>query len=333
MQAFADLARRRRRPRPSRGCRRGRRRPRPSRARRSAGTGDRQAHRVEFVHRLRSPPPLRAAGTTAVSGEPSPGGKCSFSTSVPSARVGRAWSRPGRTRSCRGGRGCRARGRAGRAMTTTMISRERRAHQRRDPRPSGCAALGRCGAARARGQKARSPSTASSAGSRVKAASEHHRDPDRQDRAEPVGRLQVGDEQDQHRRDHGRRPRRRSPARVSRSAAGSASAGGRPRCELLAVAVDEQQRVVGAGAEDQHQQQEGALGVDGDPAGLDQQVGDADRDQVGGADGEQRQQRQERRPVDEQQQDQDQAEGRDQQRLAGFARRPGRGRRRSRPGR
>ena len=53
-------------------------------------------------------------------------------------------------------------------------------------------------------------------------------------------------------------------------------------------------------------------------ARLDQQVGDADRDQVGGADGEQRQQRQQRRPVDDQQQDQDQAEGRDQQRLAGF---------------
>ncbi len=42
-----------------------------------------------------------------------------------------------------------------------------------------------------------------------------------------------------------------------------------------------------------------------------------DRDQVGGADDQQRQQRQERRPVDEQEQEQDQAEGRDQQRLAG----------------
>jgi hypothetical protein len=89
--------------------------------------------------------------------------------------------------------------------------------------------------------------------------------------------------------------------------------------QLLAVAVDEQQRVIGAGAEDQDQEQEGALGVDGDRAGLDQQVGDADRDHVGGADDEQRHDGQQRRPVDDEQQDQDQAEGRDQQRLAGFA--------------
>ena len=146
---------------------------------------------------------------------------------------------------------------------------------------------------------------------------QHRRDPDRQDRAEPVGRLEVGDEQDQHRRDHGaarggdrrhalaqgeRQRLRRRPAAV----------------ELLAVAVDEQQRVVGAGAEDQHQQQHRPLRVDGDPARLDQQVGEADGDQVGGADDEQRRQRQQRRPVDEQEQQQDQAERRHQQRVAGF---------------
>ena len=88
--------------------------------------------------------------------------------------------------------------------------------------------------------------------------------------------------------------------------------------QLLAVAVDQQQRVVGAGAEDQDQEQEGSLGVDRDRAGVDQQVGDADRDHVGGTDDRQRRHRQQRRPVDDQQQDQDQAEGRDQQRLAGF---------------
>ena len=60
-----------------------------------------------------------------------------------------------------------------------------------------------------------------------------------------------------------------------------------------------------------------ALGVDDDPARLDQQVGDPDRDQVGGADREQRQQRQDRRPVDEQQQEEDEAEGGDQQGAAG----------------
>ena len=147
---------------------------------------------------------------------------------------------------------------------------------------------------------------------------EHHRDPDREDRAEPVGRLEVGEQQDEHRRDHGRRPRRRAPARSWPAARASAASGGPPRAELLAVAVDEQQRVVGPRAEDQDEEQHRPLGVDGDPAGLDQQVGDPARDQVGGADGEQRQQGEQRGAVDGEQEEEDEAEGRDQQRLAGL---------------
>ena len=83
---------------------------------------------------------------------------------------------------------------------------------------------------------------------------DHHRDADRQDRPEPVGRLQVGDEEDEHRGDHGAARGGDRPGRVSRSASGSASAAGRPPLQLFAVAVDEQQRVVGPGAEDEHEQ-------------------------------------------------------------------------------
>jgi hypothetical protein len=150
---------------------------------------------------------------------------------------------------------------------------------------------------------------------------QHHRDPDRQDRAEPVGRFEVGDEQHQHRRDH--RPGRGGERRRALAHRCGQRLGRRPPAlHFLAVAVDEEQRVVGAGAEHEYQQEEGALGVDGDPAGVDRQVGDPDRDQVGRADGEQRQERQERRSVDEQQQDQDQRERRHQERLARFGGHP-----------
>ena len=82
--------------------------------------------------------------------------------------------------------------------------------------------------------------------------------------------------------------------------------------------MDKQQRVVGAGSEHEHEEEEGPLGVDGDPARLDQQVGNPDCHHVGGADREQRQHRQQRRPVDDQKQYQNQRNRREQQRLAGF---------------
>ena len=154
-------------------------------------------------------------------------------------------------------------------------------------------------------------------GEQGEGAEQHHRDPNRQDRPEPVGRFELGDEQDEHRGDHRARrggERRRRLAHRQRQRLG----GGAAALQLLAVAVDEQQRVVGAGSEHEHEEEKRPLGVDGDPARLDQQVGDPDRDHVGGADREQRQHRQQRRPVDDQKQYQNQRNRRDQQRLAGF---------------
>ena len=207
-------------------------------------------------------------------------------------------------------------------MTRTMIGRERRrtsaATRVHQVRGSLARSAVKDRARRpAAGQKARSPSTASRAGRRVKAEASIT--------AMPIAR--IGPSQWVDCRSATSRtsiaaitvpPEAAIAGTLSRERGGQRLGRRLAALQLLAVAVDEQQRVVGAGAEDEHQEEEGALGVDDDRAGLDQQVGDPDRDHVGGADGEQRQQRQQRRPVDEQQQDQDQAEGRDQQRLAGF---------------
>ena len=56
---------------------------------------------------------------------------------------------------------------------------------------------------------------------------EHHRDADRQDRAEPVGRLQVGDQQHQHRRDH--RPARGGDRRDALGESGGQGVAAGPR--------------------------------------------------------------------------------------------------------
>ena len=245
----------RRRPRPSRGCRARTTtttasRPPVGRAAPGSPAGPRRG-----LASLRRPRRLACRSTTAVSGEPRPGRE--VFVRAPRCR-GSSWSagsRPGRSRSCRGGRGCRGRGRARPAETTTTIGRERRRDEAGDPLPSGGSA--RRGArprapARRRARRARE----SRAGRRVKARGEHHRDPDRQDRPEPVGRLQVGDAAGRASPRSPCPPRRRSPATLSRSASGSASAARAAALQLLAVAVDEQQRVVGAGAEDEHQEQE-----------------------------------------------------------------------------
>jgi hypothetical protein len=114
-----------------------------------------------------------------------------------------------------------------------------------------------------------------------------------------VGRLQVGQQEDEHRGDHGpgeAGKRRHALAQGERQRRRRLA----PPADLLAVAVREQHRVVGAGAEDQDQQQERALDVDHDQARLDQQIDNSGRHQAGGTDREQRQQREDRRPVDEQ---------------------------------
>ena len=261
---------------------------------------------------------LRSALTTAVSGEPMPGGKCSSRTAVPRLElVGRVspWPKPivpwwVRLPSAS----------TSRPAKTSDDDRPRAPpHQRRDPRPAARfldARRPRTAAGRPARRRARRAAT-SRAGSRVKAAASIT--------AIPIARIGPSQWVDCRSATSSTSiaaitvpPEAAIGRHALAQRGGQRRAGGSPRLQLLAVAVDQQQRVVGAGAEDQHQQQEGALGVDRDRARLDQQVGDAGRDQVGGADGEQRQQRQQRRPVDEQQQDRTRLEGRDQQRLAGF---------------
>lgn len=75
--------------------------------------------------------------------------------------------------------------------------------------------------------------------------------------------------------------------------------------ELFAVASDEQQGVVGGGAEDQHVQDAGGQGRDGQRTGAGQRGDDRLRDQQAGADGQHRQQPQHRAAVDDQQHDDD----------------------------
>ena len=201
---------------------RGSRRPAPPRGVGRGGTGTASLTAGEVARARRATCRATWPSTTAVSGEPSPGGKCSFEHFGAAAGVGRpglALAEADRAVvdevAERRGRGAR-RGRRRRSAASAA------ARPARDAVPA--AATPRAGAAGLRrGQNARSPSTASRAGSRVKRGEQHHRDADRQDRAEPVGRLEVGDEQHQHRRDHGRPPRRRSPARSRRSACGSAA--------------------------------------------------------------------------------------------------------------
>src|SRR5690606_14892811 len=72
--------------------------------------------------------------------------------------------------------------------------------------------------------------------------------------------------------------------------------------QLLAVAGDEQQRVVGADAEDQHHQHAGALRVDRQAGVLGEQVGGGLGEDGGEADRQQGQQPQERAAVGDQQQ-------------------------------
>ena len=298
------------------------------------GTGDRQLHRRSSSIPARHAAPLRRRRPPRSAASRARAGSVRSSTLVPRLEsVGSVspWPKPivpwwlrlpsGEDEQA----GDDERGSQPRAASAQRSRRSR-------PAP---AALRPCPVRRraAAGQKARSPSTASSAGRRVKAAASII--------AIPIARIGPSQWVDSRSATSSTSiaaitvpPEApiAGTALAQRHAAAPPSAG-RPPSQLLAVAVDEQQRVVGAGAEDQHQQQERPLDVDDDPARLDQQVGDADRDHVGGADRDQRQQRQQRRPVDEQQQDEDQARGSRPAASRPLRRRPARGRRRSRPGR
>ena len=103
--------------------------------------------------------------------------------------------------------------------------------------------------------------------------------------------------------------------------------------QLLAVAGDQQQRVVRARAEDQHGEDAGALRVDGQAGVLGEQVdhglGDDQRD----AGRDHRQQPEHRAAVGDQQDDDDDGERREQQRAVDALERRRPSRRRSRPGR
>ena len=137
----------------------------PIRTRSSAGTGI--ASRTESRSASpRSPSPLRRPGRPRSAARR---GRAGSVRSAPRCLRSSwsAWSRPGRSRSCRGGRGCRA-ARTRRPAMTSSDDRPRAA-ARPAPRspPSGSAP--RAAPPPRAGQKARSPSTASRAGRRVKA--------------------------------------------------------------------------------------------------------------------------------------------------------------------
>ena len=112
------------------------------------------------------------------------------------------------------------------------------------------------------GQKTQRPKITSRAGSRVSMTSQGDRDADGGDRAEALGGVHAGEQQAEHAGDH-------------RRAAGEDRGAGAVQRErhrlvpvlvaaqLLAVARDQQQGVVGPGAEDQHGEDAGALRVDG----------------------------------------------------------------------
>ncbi len=84
--------------------------------------------------------------------------------------------------------------------------------------------------------------------------------------------------------------------------------------QLLAVAGDEKQCVVGAGAEHEHPQDARALPVDGQPPVLGREIDQTGGGLVGDGDRQERDQPQQGAPVDDQQDDRDNSRGDEQQR-------------------
>ena len=133
---------------------------------------------------------------------------------------------------------------------------------------------------------------------------DHHEDgdgdADGEDRAEARGGVEVGEGQAQHPDGNGRG--------AGEDRGRGAVQGERHRlvpvlvaAQLLAVARDEQERVVGPCADDEDAEDGLALPVDGEPGVLRQQVDQAGRDEVGRDGAQDRQQPQDRAAVGEQQ--------------------------------
>ena len=159
------------------------------------------------------------------------------------------------------------------------------------------------------GQNAARPNTASSAGSSVSPAEQHGADADGQRDAELGVDLEGGDEQGQQGGDDGEGgerdgltdPRDRRTHRVLRI---------RPATQVLADAEDQEQAVVGARAEHQHDQQQLSELRDLQARVrrlADQRPGDGHGEECR----DQRDQRREQRPEDQQQQNQDEQGGHD----------------------
>ena len=187
---------------------------------------------------------MRSRSSTIV-GDPSPEAKSGVGP-APSRGSSRSVSLPpGRSRAPGlGGGGCPEPEKGAAPATIATISHcarrfgrnpTRRAAHRPGARPR-CAVSG---SARRRA----SPSSESSAGSRVK-AHEHHRDPDRKSgpshcvdcrlaTAEPASPPSPS------------LPKRRSLGALAQRRRSAEGGRATPRCELLAIAVDEQQRVIG----------------------------------------------------------------------------------------
>ena len=163
---------------------------------------------------------------------------------------------PRRNRACRGRRGCRARGRASPAETAATIERGRLPMRPRSV-PSGCSSPPAPPHARARRPAAEDREEG---GQQGQGGGEHL--------AIPIAR--IGPSQRVDSRSASSRtsiapitvPAEARSAARSRPAPPAAPPPAHGRGELLPVAVDQQQGVVGAGAEDQHQEQDRALGID-----------------------------------------------------------------------
>ena len=155
--------------------------------------------------------------------------------------------------------GAAGRGRRSAARRRAAGSPRARGRRRRSPR---------------RGQKPRRPKIVSSAGSSVSPASIALRDADRGHRAERRGVARVRDDQDQHRQRHGQPAGEDRGAGPAQGAAPSPSCLSSVRAQLLAQSRDQQQAVVGADAEHQHDQDRGRVRGDG-RAALRQQVDEA----------------------------------------------------------
>ena len=161
------------------------------------------------------------------------------------------------------------------------------------------------------GQNAAPPERGQQRRQQRQAGDDHDRDPEREDRAHLARGVEIGQRQHEHRDDHdpaGRQDRRPG-----------ALGGARHRlphvlgpAQLVPEASDDQQAVVRARAEHQHDQDRRRLAAGVRDAGGDERVGQPARDDVGHPDDEDRDQRDQRRAVDRQQQ-QDEDAARDQQ--------------------